>query len=148
MANYRLRIGTSTAYPLAANIGSYTLTGVDALFSRQGAVGLGLVPDAPVFLRTSGSLVGQATILFLKPSYLANGDAFTTDVVTSTVLYAFTTQDAADNGSLGSYTASVNCGTNSTGTLTLSPGTYWICAECTNSGGTSYPSQPIQVTVT
>jgi hypothetical protein len=110
--------------------------------------GTGLVPSSPVFLRTSGSLVGQATILFLKPDYLGDGEAISGDPVTHTRLYAFTTQDAADDGSLGSYSATTDCGTASTGTLTLSAGTYWICAECENSAGASYPSHPIQVTVT
>lgn len=110
--------------------------------------GTGLVPDSPVFLRTTGSLVGQATIAFLKPDYLGDGSAITDDPVTHTRLYAFTTQNAADAGSLGTYTATTDCGTASSGTLTLSAGTYWICAECENAAGASYPSHPIQVVVT
>jgi hypothetical protein len=111
-------------------------------------VGTGLTPDSPVWLRTTGSLVGQATVKFLKPSYLGDGSAVAGDPVTHTRLYAFASEAQARLGSEGSYTATTDCGTSSTGTLTLSAGTYWICAECENAGGASYPSHPIQVVVT
>jgi hypothetical protein len=114
-----------------------------------GGGGTGLVPDYPVFLRTSGSLVGAATILFLKPSFLANGAAISGDAVTHTYLYRFTTEDAARLGSAGSPVQTVDCGTASTGTFSsVAAGTYWVSAECENSSGISYPSQPIQIVVT
>lgn len=39
MANYRLRIGASTSFVLAAESGNYTLTGIDVLFDLEPAPG-------------------------------------------------------------------------------------------------------------
>jgi hypothetical protein len=149
VANYRLRIGQLTGYTLPANSGVYLLTGVAANLTLTGAVGIGLAPSSPVFLRTTGSLVGQIPLSFLKPDYLANGTAITAQPVTQTRLYLFASETEARKGSSGSYSATVAAGTASTATFSsVSAGTYWVCAECDNGAAVSYPSHPIQVTVT
>ena len=112
-------------------------------------VATGIAPDDPVWLRVSGSLVGQIPLAFRKPDYRADGSVIAGDPVTATHLYRFGTKAAAKLGSLGSPSQTVNCGTASSGTLTGVPaGTYWVCAESANAGGQSYPSHPLQVVVT
>jgi hypothetical protein len=111
--------------------------------------GMGLAPDAPAQLATSGSLVGQATIVFTKPSFLGNGDPIAGDPVTHTRVYRFSSEAESLLGSAGSYTDVVDAGTGTSANFpTVAAGTWWFSAECENGGGISNPSPPISAVVT
>lgn len=124
-------------------------TGVAAPGGGGAEPGVGLAPDAPAQLATSGSLVGQATITFTKPSYLANGDPIANDPVTHTRVYRFASEAQALLGSDGAYTDVVDAGTGTSANFpTVAAGTWWFAAEAENAGGTSNPSPPISAVVT
>lgn len=134
---------------LVYNTGARWATIAAAPAPAPAPAGTGLTPSSPVFLRTSGSLVGQITVDFNKPNYLGDGAAISGGAVTNTYLYRFTTEASAALGSEGSPAQTVDCGTASTGTFTgVAAGTYWVSAECANAAGQSYPSHPITMVVT
>lgn len=99
-----------------------------------------------MFFETSGSLVGQATLIFRKALYLQDGDLVETFPITSTTVRISSSEA---NARAGVFLQTVGCGTSeTTGVITLSAGTYWSTAVSANANGSSDPSPPFSFTVT
>lgn len=105
-------------------------------------------PDSPTMLETTGSLVGQMTILFDKASFLQGypNDPITDAEITSTVVRV---SSSWDNAEAGIFTYSGNAGTNSQVTISdIAAGTWYVTAVSTNANGTSDISHVLTVVVT
>lgn len=108
----------------------------------------GQVPDSPGMLETTGSLVGQMTVLFFKASFLQGADnvPITDDPITETVIYV---SASWDNAEAGVYVYSGSAGTTETATINgIPPGTYYVYGVSSNSNGPSDKSHILVVTVT
>ena len=106
----------------------------------------GSVPSSPTMLETTGSLVGQATVMFWKANYLVSGEAIALAPITDTTIY-ISNSDA--NARAGVYTYSGSASTNSvTSAITIAAGTWYVTAVSTNVNGTSYISHVLPITVT
>lgn len=125
-----------------------------AVFARRGgpneAAGGGGVgaPDSPSMLETTGSLVGQMTVMFFKASFLQgySNDPITDAPITSTVVRV---SSSWDNAEAGSFTYSGNAGTDEQVTITgIAAGTWYVTAVSTNANGTSDISHVLTVVVT
>lgn len=123
------------------------------ILARRGGDGIpvgggGSPPDAPTMLETSGSLVGQMTVLFSKPNFLrgTDNDPIADAPVTNTAVYASASWQNAEDG--------VSSHSGSAGTaeqLTLSgvaAGTWYVTAVSTNANGAGYRSHVLTVVVT
>jgi hypothetical protein len=112
---------------------------------EPGGVG---APDAPSMLETTGSLVGQITVMFFKASFLQgyDNDPITDAPITSTVIRASTSWN---NAEAGIYSYSVDCGTAEQGTIPIIPaGTWYMTGVSINANGTSDISHVLPATVT
>lgn len=108
----------------------------------------GPVPDSPSMLETTGSLVGQMTVQFIKASFLQgfNNPPITDAAITSTVVRV---SSSWDNAEVGIFTYSGNAGTDEEVTITgIAAGTWYVTAVSTNANGTSDISHVLTVVVT
>lgn len=105
-------------------------------------------PDSPAMLETTGSLVGQMTVMFLKARFLQgySNDPITDAAITSTVVRV---SSSRANARAGIYAYSVDCGTAEQGTISgLPAGTWYATGVSTNANGTSDISHILPVVVT
>lgn len=115
MANYRLRIGYTTAYALSANAGTYTLSGQDTSIVAQSLSDWNTRASAPGVvladrLQTSDKLVATSTISATQ-WLLANGNQGHVTLDTTTKVsdaagsykFAVLNADGTDSGDVGVY---------------------------------------------
>lgn len=121
--------------------------GVDGASAPPPAPSSGL-PDAPIMLETTGSLVGQLTLMFWKPNFLQGTDntPIASAPVTSTTVYV---SSSWANAEAGVFTYSGNAGTTEQVTISgIAAGTWYVTAVCTNANGAGDRSHILVVTVT
>lgn len=108
----------------------------------------GPVPSAPTMLEATGSLVGQMTIEFWKPDYLAVADS--TPIAGAPVLDTTVYVSSSEaNAIAGSYSYSASAGTDEQVSITgVSAGTWYVIAISSNVNGPSDRSHILIVTVT
>ncbi len=106
------------------------------------------LPDSPTMLEATGSLVGQATILFNKGVFLQgfNNDPITDAPITGTTVYV---SSSWANAEAGSFTYSGSAGTAETVTISgVAAGTWYVWAVSANANGLSDHSHVLTVVVT
>jgi hypothetical protein len=120
-----------------------TAGGVDGVYSGGGE---GAKPSSPTMLETTGSLVGQMTVMFWKPDYLQDGEPIADAPVTGTVVYVSSSEA---NAVAGTFSHSGSAGTSEQVTITgIAAGTWYVWAVSSNANGQSDPSHILPVTVT
>lgn len=115
--------------------------GVDGVSSNA-------VPDSPSMLETTGSLVGQVTVMFFKARFLQgfNNPPVSLAPITSTVVRV---SSSWNNAEAGIFTYSGNAGMEEEVTITgIAAGTWYVTAVSTNANGTSDISHVLPVVVT
>lgn len=106
----------------------------------------GALPSSPTMLETTGSLVGQMTVMFWKPDYLQDSSPISGAPVTSTVVRVSSSEADA---LAGIFTNSGDAGADEQVTITgLAAGTKYVTAVSSNANGPSDISHILVVTVT